>query len=117
MGGVDLADQFPKYCSVDRSCKKWYKYLFWFTIGVSVCNAFIAQNHFLTGAGKAKLKQVDFALGFQNNLLQGFTPAFRLPSQLNAARLKIFPLGCEMLANISVKNLRLGKSSVFGVKG
>ena len=41
MGAFDLADQFPKYYSVGRSSKKWHKYLFWFAIDASICNAFI----------------------------------------------------------------------------
>ena len=73
MGGVDLADQFRKYYSLRHSCKKWYKYLFWYAIDVSICNAFILQNHFLTGAGRAKLKQADFRTRLAKQLILGFS--------------------------------------------
>ena len=73
MGGVDLADQFRNYYSVGRSSKKWYKYLFWYAIDVSVCNAFILQNHFLTGAGRSKLKQADFRTRLSKQLIAGFS--------------------------------------------
>ena len=69
MWGVDLAGQFCKYYSVGRSSKKWYKYLFWFAIDVSICNAFILQNHFLTGAGRFKLRQANFS----KQLIAGFS--------------------------------------------
>ena len=60
MGGVDPTDQFHKYYSVSCFCKKWYKDSFWFANDISICNAFILQNWYLTGAGKSKLKQGDF---------------------------------------------------------
>ena len=73
MGGVDLADQFRSYYSVGRSSKKWCKYLFWYAIDVSICNAFILQNHFLTGAGRSKLKQADFRTRLSKQLIAGFS--------------------------------------------
>ena len=73
MGGVDLADQFRNYYSVGRSSKKWYKYLFWYAIDVSICNAFILQNHFLTRAGRSKLNQADFRTGLSKQLIAGFS--------------------------------------------
>ena len=33
------------------SCFKWYKYLFWFMVDVSVCWAFILFNHFQESRG------------------------------------------------------------------
>ena len=48
MGGVDLADQQRQYFSIGRSYK-WYRYLFWFLLDVSICNSFIVYNAYRTG--------------------------------------------------------------------
>ena len=44
MGGVDLADQQRQYYSVGRSSYKWYRYLFWFLLDISIINSFIVNN-------------------------------------------------------------------------
>ena len=95
MGGVDLADQFRKYYSVGRSSRKWYKYLFWFSIDVSICNAFILQNHFLTGAGRAKLKQVDFRTRLAKQLIGGFSSSVSAAQSLKRKKIQTLSLGEE----------------------
>ena len=107
MGGVDLADQFRKYYSVGRSCKKWYKYLFWYAIDVSVCNAFILQNHFLTGAGRAKLRQVDFRTRLSKQLIGGFS------STVSAAQ----SLKRRKIETLSLEEVNAGKHFIDKIKG
>ena len=93
VGAVDLTDQFCKYYSVGHSCKKWYKYLFWFAIDVSVCNAFILQNHFLTGAGRAKLRQVDFRTRLSKQLIGGFSSTVLAAQSLKRRKIETLSLG------------------------
>ena len=44
MSGVDLADQLRQYYSAGRRSKKYWKYIFWFLVDVSICNAFAAPK-------------------------------------------------------------------------
>ena len=60
MGGVDRADQLREYYSVSRSSYKWYRYIFWFLIDVSICNAFVLCNYHRLSQGMGKLKQLKF---------------------------------------------------------
>ena len=49
MGGVDRSDQMRQYYETSRWAKKWWRYLFWFCLDVSIVNAHIlmqiADNH------------------------------------------------------------------------
>ena len=49
MGGVDLNDQRRNYYTVGRKSRKWWRYLLWFLVDVSIVNGHIleteAQNH------------------------------------------------------------------------
>ena len=77
------------------SSRKWYKYLFWFSINVSICNAFILQNHFLTGAGRAKLKQVDFRTRLAKQLIGGFSSSVSAAQSLKRKKIQTLSLGEE----------------------
>ena len=41
MGGVDLADQLRQHYSIGRSSYKWYRYIFWFLMDISISNSFL----------------------------------------------------------------------------
>jgi hypothetical protein len=41
MGGVDHFDQFRSYYNVGRSGRRWWKYLFWGLLNISIVNAYI----------------------------------------------------------------------------
>ena len=41
MGGVDLADQPRQHYSIGRSSYKWYRYIFWFLMDISISNSFL----------------------------------------------------------------------------
>ena len=49
MGGVDLNDQQRNYYAVGRKLRKWWRYLLWFLVDLSIVNAHIleteAENH------------------------------------------------------------------------
>ena len=72
MGGVDLNDQLRQYYNIGRSSYKWYKYLFWFLIDVSICNSFILFNHHKVSTGQTKCKQVAFRTLLAKQLIAGF---------------------------------------------
>ena len=44
MGRVDLNDQYRSYYPSGQSGKKWWHFIFWFLLDVSVCNAFIMEG-------------------------------------------------------------------------
>jgi hypothetical protein len=52
MNGVDRADQLRSSYSIARRAAKWWKYIFWFLIDISIINAFImmkeSTNHAMT---------------------------------------------------------------------
>jgi len=43
MRGVDLNDQLRSYYPSGRSGKKWWRYLFWFLLDVSIINALVFE--------------------------------------------------------------------------
>ena len=49
MGGPDRSDQMRQYYETSRRANKWWRYLFWFCLDVSIVNAHIlmqiADNH------------------------------------------------------------------------
>ena len=52
MSGVNLAGQLRQYYSAGRQSKKYWKYIFWFLMDVSICNAFVASKGQLTDTNK-----------------------------------------------------------------
>ena len=44
MGGVDLNSQLRSYYPSGRSGKKWWRFIFWYTLDVSICNTFIIEG-------------------------------------------------------------------------
>ena len=77
-GGVDIADQNRMQYSSCRKAKKWWKYLFWFLIDTSICNALVCMkespNHQMkTKSGKEKKRtQLDFRMNLAKQMVAGF---------------------------------------------
>ena len=55
MGGVDLNDQHRKYYSVGRKSRKWWRYLLWFLIDVSIVNAHILEKEALNHLSRSQM--------------------------------------------------------------
>ena len=87
MGGVDRADQLHEYYSVSRSSYKWYRYIFWFLIDVSICNAFVLCNYHRLSQGMGKLKQLKFRTGLAKQLIGGYSSC--VPAAQSSKRHKI----------------------------
>ena len=48
MGGVDRNHQLRKYYHVSLKGRKFYRYIFWFLLKVSITNSYILYHHFCT---------------------------------------------------------------------
>ena len=67
MGGVDRNDQLRKYYHFRLKSRKFYRYIFWFLVELSITNAFIlCKNHThlnITGMNNFKSKLADALIG------------------------------------------------------
>ena len=63
MAGVDLGDQSRGYYSCRTKSRKFYKYIFWFLLDVTVTNAYILQKHYVPTTNPRSLKEFRIALG------------------------------------------------------
>ena len=50
MAGVDHGDQLRWYYQLRLKCMKYYKYIFWFIVDVSITNAYILHSRFCVPA-------------------------------------------------------------------
>ena len=79
MNGVDRADQLRSSYSVSRRAAKWWKYLFWFLIDISIINGFImmkkSANHQVTS--KTLRKKDQCQLHFRQNLVKQLIGDYR----------------------------------------
>ena len=71
MVGVDRSDQLCSYYSACRPSKKWYKYLFWFILYLSLVNAFIIFKENVDRRGRRT--PVNFRLALATQLIAGFS--------------------------------------------
>ena len=107
MGGVDLADQQRQYYSVGRSLYKWYRYLFWFLLDISIINSFIVYNAHRTGQRQRRVKQLNFRVNLAKALIGGFSSTASLGH--SAKRRKI--------ENLSVAAENIGKHFSVKIEG
>ena len=80
MGGVDLNDQLRSYYPSGRSGKKWWRYLFWFLLDVSIINALVFERlspHQPSSRHRRSLLQ--FKLDLAKQLISGFCGRKRYP--------------------------------------
>lgn len=70
MGGVDLNDQHRKYYSVGRKSRKWWRYILWFLIDVSIGNANILAKEALN---HLSLSQIYFRLELAKMLIGDYS--------------------------------------------
>ena len=79
MNGVDRVDQLRSSYSVSRRAAKWWKYLFWFLIDISIINGFImmkeSANHQVTS--KTLRKKDRCQLHFRQNLVKQLIGNYR----------------------------------------
>ena len=68
MNGVDVNDQYRSYYPPGTTSQKWWKYLFWFFLNLSMVNGFILEKL----AGKKKRRQFDFHRELAKLLIAGY---------------------------------------------
>ena len=61
MGGVDKNDQLRQYYHVGLKCRKFYKYIFWFTFEAAIVNSYILHTHYSSRA-RQPLKEFQLQL-------------------------------------------------------
>lgn len=77
MGGVDLHDQLRGYYALGTKSRKWWRYLFWFCIDLSIVNAFILEQKAINHRSRTQLK---FRVELAKNLIGDFTSCGRTAS-------------------------------------
>lgn len=77
MGGVDLHDQLRGYYALGTKSRKWWRYLFWFCIDLSIVNAFILEQKAINHRSRTQLK---FRVELAKNLIGDFTSRGRTAS-------------------------------------
>ena len=68
MNGVDVNDQYRSYYPPGTTSRKWWKYLLWFFVNLSMVNAYILEKL----AGKKKRHQLDFRRELAKLLIAGY---------------------------------------------
>ena len=75
MNGVDVNDQYRSYYPPGTTSRKWWKYLLWFFMNLSMVNAFILEKL----AGKKKRRQLEFRRELAKLLIAGYN-GYKRPS-------------------------------------
>ena len=75
MNGVDVNDQYRSYYPPGTTSRKWWKFLFWFFLNLSIVNAFILEKV----AGKKNRRQLDFRRELAKLLIAGYN-GYKRPS-------------------------------------
>ena len=74
MNGVDVNDQYRSYYPPGMISRKWWKYLFWFFVNLSIVNGYILEKI----AGKRKRRQLEFRIELAKQLIAGYNGYKRL---------------------------------------
>ena len=77
MGGIDLHDQFCGYYTIGTKSRKWWHYLFWFCVDLSIVNAVILEQKAVNHRPRTQLK---FRVKLAKDLIGDFTSHGRTAS-------------------------------------
>ena len=102
MAGVDLADQYRASCPVERASHKWWRYIFYFLLLISIINSFLLMKKNVPRAKRNSpaRSHIHFRLEICRSLLhkdhkRKATP--EIPSVLAAKSPKPEPHKCDRL--------------------
>ena len=70
---VDKSDQMRSYYGIASKAYKWWKYLFWFVLDISLVNAFILYKEAPGGPRQKVQSHLDFHLDVAEALIDGFS--------------------------------------------
>ena len=74
MGGVDLSDLYRSYYPSGRSGKKWWRFVFWFLVDVSICNAYVVEGHSSHApSSRSRRTHLHFKLELAKQLIGGYS--------------------------------------------
>ena len=85
MNGVDVNDHYRSYYPSGTSSQKWWKYLIWFFLNLSMVNGFILEKL----AGKKKWPQLDFRCELAKFLIARYN-GYKWPSNSGKCAVSIF---------------------------
>ena len=88
MLGVDRSDQMKSYYPVGRSSLKWYRYIFWYLVELSICNAFVLQKELVDNP---KLKFLDFRKELARQLIAGYASRDQLCKRPSPGQIDMIP--------------------------
>ncbi|KAK7501629.1 hypothetical protein BaRGS_00007060, partial [Batillaria attramentaria] len=70
---VDKNDQLRSYYGIANKAKKWWKYMFWFILDVTLINAYILHREAPGGPRRKPMKHLDFHLDCALQLINGYS--------------------------------------------
>lgn len=77
MGGVDLHDQLRGYYAIGTKSRRWWRYLFWFCVDLSIVNASILEKKAVNHRSRTQLA---FRVELAKDLIGDFTSRGRTAS-------------------------------------
>ena len=89
MGGVDLADQLRSYYKVGRPSKKWWRYIFWFLLDVTIVNTWILFSASPHAPVRRGYDQLSFRVDLAELPRAGFTSRQHVRGRRSATLLAV----------------------------
>jgi len=109
MGGVDRSDQHKSYYSVGRKSKKWWRYVMWYILNVSIYNAyFVWKQSVPLGrspaqmAARKKMTHRLFRFELIEQLIAGYAMNQHRPGAMRASRIRP---AATMIASNAISHL------------
>ena len=110
MNGVDVNDQYRSYYSVGSPSKKWWKYLAWFFVNISIVNGFVLYK--LQIDSRRRLKHLDFRLLLAKQLVSDYN-GYKKRSSAPASRRNDVDLGVSVKGHNMVKTSERKRACVM----
>ena len=89
MLGVDRSDQMRSYYPVGRSSLKWYRYIFWYLVEVSICNAFALKRELVNDDRRPNF--LGFRKDLARQLIAGYASRTTLCKRAKPAQIEMTP--------------------------
>ena len=110
MNGVDVNDQYRSYYPVGAHSKKWWKYLAWFFVNISIVNSFILQK--LQTDRRGRLKHLEFRLALARQLISTYN-GYKKISSAPSSRKNDLPVGRNVKGHSLVKSSERKRACVM----
>ena len=110
MNGVEVNDQYRSYYPVGAHSKKWWKYLAWFSVNVSIVHSFILQK--LQTYRRGRLKHLEFRLALARQLISTYK-GYKKISSAPSSRKNHLPVGRNVKGHSLVKSSERKRACVM----